>query len=114
MNPRQELILKLIVDEYTRSAEPVGSKCLSGLAALDASPATIRNDVAELEAEGYIRQPHTSAGRIPTEKAYLYYLRHFVEGQAGKEPRQLKEAVAATHVPASNMRAIAKALVELS
>ena len=114
MNPRQELILKLIVDEYTHSAEPIGSRYLAGLSALDVSPATIRNDMAELETEGYIRQPHTSAGRIPTEKAYLYYLRHFVEGKSRKEPRQLKEAVSATHDPAANMRAIAKALVELS
>ena len=114
MESRKELILKLIVDEYTRTAEPVGSKYLAGLTSLDVSPATIRNDMAELEVEGYIRPPHTSAGRVPTEKAYLYYLRHFVEGKKETRPQQLREAVATTHDPHAHVRAIAKALVELS
>jgi transcriptional regulator of heat shock response len=76
---RRELILKLIVEDYIQSAEPVGSKQLGDRHGLDISPATIRNEMALLEHEGYLRQPHTSAGRIPTEKAYVYYLQHVVE-----------------------------------
>ena len=79
MDSRQELILKLIVDEYIRSAEPVASRWISENSGLDISPATARNDMAALEKDGYIHQPHTSAGRVPTEKAYIYYLQRFLK-----------------------------------
>ncbi len=75
MNPRQALILKLIVDEYIRTAEPVSSKQLSEGFSLGCSSATVRNDMAVLEELGFIEQPHTSAGRVPTEKAYRQYIK---------------------------------------
>ncbi len=71
---RQEKILNALVREYICDAEPVSSKLLKQRADLDVSPATIRNDFQELTEAGYIAQPHTSAGRVPTEKAYKYFV----------------------------------------
>lgn len=74
MNERQENLLKYIVEEFYCAAQPVGSSLLAGKYYPDLSSATIRNEMAELEKENYIIQPYTSAGRIPTEKGYRYYL----------------------------------------
>lgn len=70
---RQEKILNALIREYICTAEPVGSLDLKKAANLSVSPATIRNDFQELTRAGYIKQPHTSAGRIPTKKAYKYF-----------------------------------------
>ncbi len=72
MTERQESILKLIVDEYVKTAEPIGSKTLA--ITLNVSSATIRNEMAVLEELGYIEKTHTSSGRIPSEKGYRYYI----------------------------------------
>jgi transcriptional regulator of heat shock response len=74
MNPdkRREQILEMIIDRYIESAEPVGSRAISRKLGL--SSATIRNVMSDLEDEGYITHPHTSAGRIPTDKGYRYYI----------------------------------------
>lgn len=72
MSPRQAQILASIVEQYARTAAPVGS--LSLAEELGVSPATVRAEMAELEKLGYIRQPHTSAGRIPTDKGYRTYV----------------------------------------
>ena len=69
---RKERILKAVVEEYTRNARPVASETLLREYGMSVSSATIRNEMAELEAEGYIYQPHTSAGRIPSEQGYRY------------------------------------------
>ena len=71
---RKEAILRAIVEGYVSTHEPVGSKALSQNHNLGVSPATIRNDMASLEEEGLIAQPHTSAGRIPTDKGYRYFV----------------------------------------
>lgn len=71
---RQMLILKAIVDEYILTGMPVGSRTLSKKEYLDFSSATIRNDMADLEEGGYLVQPHTSAGRAPSQKAYRLYV----------------------------------------
>jgi heat-inducible transcriptional repressor len=78
---RQEQILDALVREYICGAEPVSSKLLKERASLDVSPATIRNDFQELTEAGYIAQPHTSAGRVPTEKAYRYFIDKLFEEQ---------------------------------
>jgi heat-inducible transcriptional repressor len=78
LTKRQETILKLIVEEYVKTAEPVGSKSLTTF--LDFSPATIRNEMSDLEQLGYLEKTHTSSGRIPSEKGY----RHYIE-QIGKD-----------------------------
>ena len=67
-------VLRAIVEDYVVTEEPVGSKALVERHNLGVSPATIRNDMAVLEDEGYIAQPHTSAGRIPTDKGYRLFV----------------------------------------
>ena len=67
-------VLRAIVSDYVETQEPVGSKSLVERHSLGVSAATIRNDMAQLEEEGLIRQPHTSAGRIPTDKGYRYFV----------------------------------------
>jgi transcriptional regulator of heat shock response len=74
MNPRQKKILAGVVELYTESAVPVGSQALLERYSFDVSPATIRSDMATLEKEGYLYQPHTSAGRIPTDLGYRYFV----------------------------------------
>lgn len=74
MNSRKLKILTAVVDEYIRTGEPVGSKAISKLENINVSPATVRNDMAVLEQLGYLEQPHTSAGRIPTFLGYRLYI----------------------------------------
>lgn len=71
---RQEQLLNALIQEYISTAEPVGSIHLKKSVNLAVCPATIRNDLQELTEAGYIAQPHTSAGRIPTEKAYRFFV----------------------------------------
>src|SRR3712207_4425530 len=71
---RRLAVLRAIVEDYVHAREPVGSKALVERHALGVSPATIRNDMAALEEEGLIAQPHTSAGRIPTDKGYRLFV----------------------------------------
>ena len=71
---RKEMILKSIIKTYLDTGEPVGSRTLSKILKVKLSPATIRNEMADLEEEGYIEQLHTSGGRIPTTKGYRYYV----------------------------------------
>lgn len=78
LSERQRLILSAIVDDYIRSAEPVGSRSISKRGDVAYSPATIRNEMSDLEELGYLEQPHTSAGRIPSHKGYRYYVDHLV------------------------------------
>ena len=74
LSARQRLILSLVVREYIATAQPVGSKRLVDKYGLDASPATVRNELAYLTRAGYLRQPHTSAGRVPTERGYRTFV----------------------------------------
>ena len=74
LDDRKLAVLRAIVHDYVSTMEPVGSKSLVDRHHLDVSPATIRNDMAVLEEQGYISQPHTSAGRIPTDKGYRLFV----------------------------------------
>jgi len=78
LTERQRLILALIIHTYVDTAQPVGSKALIERYTLDTSSATIRNDMVELTDAGYLRQPYTSAGRIPTEEGYRYFVRQLM------------------------------------
>ena len=78
MELRQQELLKIIIKEYIKTAEPISSGFLVEKFRLPYSPATVRNELVKLEEEGYIHQPHTSAGRIPTIKAYQFYIRNFL------------------------------------
>jgi heat-inducible transcriptional repressor len=74
MDDRKAAVLTALVDEHIRSGHPVSSQAIVEATKLGVSSATIRNDLAALEAEGYVVQPHTSAGRVPTEKGFRYYV----------------------------------------
>jgi heat-inducible transcriptional repressor len=78
LNDRQKLILALIIHEFVEHSQPVGSQLLVDQYRLDISPATVRNTMVELTELGYLRQPHTSAGRSPTEKGYRYFVRQLM------------------------------------
>lgn len=74
LDKRKKRILQAIIQEHIISASPIGSRTLAKKYSLDVSPATIRNEMADLEDLGYLEQPHTSAGRIPSDKGYRYYV----------------------------------------
>jgi len=78
LTERQRAILKLIVQEYVASGRAVGSRTLTERHAIGVSSATIRNEMVELEQAGYLQQPHTSGGRIPTDQGYRYYVHHLM------------------------------------
>lgn len=78
LTERQKLILLALIDEYIASAEPVGSRTVSKNKNIGFSAATIRNEMADLEEMGYLEQPHTSAGRIPSQSAYRLYVDHLL------------------------------------
>ncbi|MCX6785990.1 MAG: hypothetical protein NTZ18_04030 [Candidatus Komeilibacteria bacterium] len=94
MNQRQEALLGQVIKEYLHSAVPIGSKTLENKSHLGLSSATIRNALAELEELGYIVQPHTSAGRIPTCLGYQYFLDNQLKNLGkitAKEEQDLKQ-----------------------
>lgn len=74
LDERKASILRAVVEEYIHTALPVGSSHVVGSAGVEVSSATVRNDMASLEIDGYLQQPHTSAGRIPTEKGYRWFV----------------------------------------
>ena len=74
LDARKKRVLQAIVDDYIESAEPVGSRTLARKYDLGVSPATIRNEMADLEMLGYLEQLHTSSGRIPSSKGYRFYV----------------------------------------
>ncbi|MDP3899475.1 MAG: hypothetical protein Q8Q23_00135 [bacterium] len=79
MENRQEELLKIIINEYIKNAEPVSSGFLVNKFNLPYSPATVRNELVKLEKDGYIFQPHTSAGRVPTEKGFNFFIKNFLK-----------------------------------
>jgi heat-inducible transcriptional repressor len=76
LDDRKAAVLRAIVEQYVASAQPVGSATVTRTADLGVSAATVRNEMSSLERDGYITQPHTSAGRVPTDRGYRYYVDH--------------------------------------
>lgn len=92
MKKRQEKILKCIVREYTRKARPISSKTLSEKYKFRLSPASLRSEMVKLTDAGYLSQPHTSAGRVPTEQAYRFFVNKFCKPKLSLEiEKELKE-----------------------
>lgn len=90
LDERKTKILEAIIQNYFESGEPVGSRTISKDEALNVSSATIRNEMSDLEEMGYIVQPHTSSGRIPTDKGYRFYVNRLMEKQ-NDEMTEFKE-----------------------
>lgn len=117
MTQRQKDILKAIIEQYAEVASPVGSKLLAKI--FNVSSATIRAEMAELERIGYIGQPHTSAGRIPTDKGYRYYVNNIAELQEetkreSRAERALTSRVAHGGLPEQTIKNAVDTLVELT
>ena len=81
LGERKKLILATVVEQYIKTGEPIGSKELLALTGMSVSSATIRNEMSELSALGYLEQPHTSAGRIPSQKGYRFYVDHLMKSR---------------------------------
>jgi heat-inducible transcriptional repressor len=116
MTERQAKILQAIVEQYAEVASPVGSSLLAK--AFDVSSATVRSEMAELERLGYINQPHTSAGRIPTDKGYRFYVNNLATedekpGERRAE-RALEARVSRGGHPERTIRNTVDTLVELT
>ena len=89
LDARKAAVLKAVVSEYIESAQPVGSAHVTGRPGVEVSSATVRSDMATLEREGFLVQPHTSAGRIPTDKGYRFFVDHLGrQGALGPDQRQ--------------------------
>jgi heat-inducible transcriptional repressor len=95
LNERKMQILKTLIDDYVQTAQPVGSRTISKKYELGLSSATIRNEMADLEEMGYISQPHTSAGRVPSDKGYRFYVDHLMQAHtlAIEEIQQIRSAM---------------------
>ncbi len=95
LNERKKAILRSIIDDYIHTAQPVGSRTISRKHELGLSSATIRNEMADLEDLGYIAQPHTSAGRVPSDKGYRFYVDNLVQVQelANEEMQRIRVAM---------------------
>lgn len=115
LNERQLRILSAIVEEYVQTAQPVASRTLVSKYAFSVSPATIRNDMALLESEGLLRQPHTSSGRVPTEEGYRIYLETFVKRtKSSRGSAQMQQAVQEAQTPRQLVREMAQCLTRLT
>ncbi len=116
MSERQSKILKAIVEEYAEVASPVGSQLLAKI--FDVSSATIRSEMSALEKMGYIEQPHTSAGRIPTDKGYRFYVNQTSEDGKLQAPssaeRALSARIGSSSVPERAIRNTVDTLVQLT
>jgi len=113
MDERKGLILSTIIMEHIKTGAPVGSGVLVEKYELDVSPATVRNDMMVLEEEGYIVQPHTSAGRVPTEKAYYLFLESLGNKKINKNDESDLKVVLDSKDEA-NFKETAKKLVDLT
>jgi len=92
IDARKATILEAVVAEHIKTAQPVGSSSVASSADFAVSPATVRSEMVALEREGYLAQPHTSAGRVPTDKGYRYFVDHLKAGTMGSAQRyQVKE-----------------------
>ncbi len=115
MTDRQQQILRAIVEQYAEVASPVGSSLMAKV--FQVSSATIRAEMAELERLGFIMQPHTSAGRIPTDTGYRFYVNNLVKGDHAGErrgERALAARVSGGGLPERTIRNAVDTLVELT
>lgn len=114
VNERQATILAAVIREYIETAQPISSKVIAEKYNLNVSPATVRNDMASLEDAGLLRQPHTSAGRVPTEAGYRLYLELLHRPKRVQKMHAQLAQARQIEDGREKMREVAKALVKLS
>lgn len=105
MNPRQREVLKAVIQDHILTAEPIGSRTISRRHAFHLSPASIRNIMADLEGLGLLIQPHTSAGRVPTDRGYRFYVDSLMEPEdpSPQEAQRIQERVETIHGEAEEL-----------
>jgi heat-inducible transcriptional repressor len=97
LDDRKAAILKAVVEEYIATAQPVGSSSVVRATGLGVSPATVRNEMAHLERDGYLNHPHTSAGRIPTDKGYRFFVDHLTPTLPAAQRHRVQDFFAKAH-----------------
>ncbi len=117
LDERKQKILAAVINEYILTGEPVSSKAISSLIDIKVSPATIRNDMAVLETLGYLEQPHTSAGRVPTFNGYRLYIDKLMpEYMLTDDDKEMLDNILETEIPTADalIEKASKALAELT
>src|ERR671938_261331 len=105
LNERERRVLEAVIRAYVETAEPAGSRMISKFSGLGVSPATIRNTMSDLEEKGFLFHPHTSAGRVPTDKAYRAYVDALLSRPPVEAPERerLQEEIAASGTAIENI-----------
>lgn len=115
LTARQQQIFRLVVEGHIASGDPIGSEWVVQQLSEKVSSATVRNELLELERAGLLRQPHTSAGRVPSEEGYRYYIELFVRpAQVESEMEIMEEQLHRVEAPEEKVRRIARELSELA
>jgi heat-inducible transcriptional repressor len=116
LNPRAELLLKTLIERYVAEGEPVGSRTLARYAGLDLSPATVRNVMVDLEEMGLVSSPHTSAGRVPTQRGYRLFVDTLLKVRPldERQARLLREELSAHQDPHQLVENASHLLSEIS
>src|SRR3954469_15134362 len=107
LTPRERRVLEAVIQTYVQTAEPAGSRVLARRHGLGVAPGTIRNTMSDLEEKGFLSHPHTSAGRVPTDKAYRVYVDSLLNSPAGaivaSERERLRAQIDASHSTIENI-----------
>lgn len=116
LDPRKRLILRAVILEYVAEGEPVGSEFIAQKYELGVRSATVRNELAEISELGYLEQPHTSAGRIPSDTGYRYYVDHMLQDQELDEPsrKRMSEVAERAEILRSLLQDTTKALSRMT
>ena len=101
LTPRQELLLAKVIDGFAATGQPVGSKALAADPDITCGPSTVRNELAVLEEQGLLAHPHTSAGRVPTDAGYRYYVDRLLAARRGGLPGRRRAAAWSSRSPAA-------------
>src|SRR6202161_4913625 len=106
LNERAQLLLKALIENYIRDGQPVGSRSLSRDSGLSLSSATVRNVMADLEELGFVTSPHTSAGRVPTDKAYRFFVDSLLRAQMPTDDTSLEEIRRQLEMPSDSSKSL--------
>src|ERR1700688_2839518 len=113
LNDRAQRLLRVLVQSYIRDGEPVGSRTLSRESGLALSAATVRNVMSDLEELGFVSSPHTSAGRVPTDKAYRFFVDSLLRAQLTTDDSSLEEIHRHLEMPADSSKSLIAAASQL-
>jgi heat-inducible transcriptional repressor len=113
LSEREQLLLRVLVGTYIRDGQPIGSRALSRESGLQLSSATVRNIVADLEQLGFVTSPHTSAGRVPTDKGYRFFVDAILKSRAASEDEALEEVRRRFEARADDSKALVAAASQM-